>query len=104
MDDLSSFASRCPRYYSRVIKFAIADINSQFLLLRRGRLLRRGGSMAKTVSCRDVGADCDFVARGNSEDEIMQTLSEHARTDHQMSEIPTELAARARAAIHDEAA
>jgi predicted small metal-binding protein len=34
----------------------------------------------------------------------MQTLSEHARTDHHMSEIPTELAARARAAIHDEAA
>lgn len=60
--------------------------------------------MAKTVSCRDVGADCDFVARGNSEEEIMQTLSEHARTDHHMSEIPAELANRARAAIHDEAA
>jgi len=60
--------------------------------------------MAKTVSCRDVGADCDFVARGNNEDEIMQTLSEHARTDHQMSEITPELAQRARAAIHDEAA
>jgi predicted small metal-binding protein len=60
--------------------------------------------MAKTVSCRDVGADCDFVARGNNEEEIMQTLTEHARTDHHRSEIPTELAARARAAIHDEAA
>jgi predicted small metal-binding protein len=60
--------------------------------------------MAKTVSCRDVGADCDFVARGNSEEEIMQTLSEHTRTDHNMSEIPQELADRARAAIHDEAA
>lgn len=60
--------------------------------------------MTKTVSCRDVGADCDFVARGNSEEEIMQTLSEHARTDHNMNEIPQELAERARAAIHDEAA
>ena len=60
--------------------------------------------MAKTVSCRDVGADCDFVARGTNEEEIMQTLTEHARTYHHMSEITTELAARARAAIHDEAA
>jgi predicted small metal-binding protein len=60
--------------------------------------------MAKTVSCRDVGAECDFVARGDSEEEIMQTLSEHARTDHNMSEIPAELAERARAAIHEEAA
>lgn len=60
--------------------------------------------MAKTVSCRDVGADCDFVARGNNEEEIMQTLSDHARTDHNMSEIPQELADKARAAIHDEAA
>jgi predicted small metal-binding protein len=38
--------------------------------------------MAKTVSCRDVGADCDFVARGNSEEEIMSQVAEHARTEH----------------------
>ncbi|HTJ87357.1 MAG TPA: DUF1059 domain-containing protein [Terriglobales bacterium] len=60
--------------------------------------------MAKTVSCRDVGADCDFVARGNSEEEIMQKLSEHARTDHKMTSIPPELADKVRSAIHDEAA
>jgi predicted small metal-binding protein len=60
--------------------------------------------MAKTVSCRDVGADCDFVARGNSEDEIMQKVSEHARTAHKMSDIPPEVQDKVRAAIHDEAA
>jgi predicted small metal-binding protein len=60
--------------------------------------------MAKTVSCRDVGADCDFVARGNSEDEIMSQVEEHARTAHSMNPVPDEVRDRVRAAIHDEAA
>jgi len=60
--------------------------------------------MAKTVSCRDVGADCDFVARGNSEEEIMSQVAEHARTEHSMDEIPAEVREQVRAAIRDEAA
>jgi predicted small metal-binding protein len=60
--------------------------------------------MAKTVSCRDVGADCDFVARGNSEEEIMAQVSEHARTAHKMSDIPPEVVEKVRGAIRDEAA
>ncbi|PYK31709.1 MAG: hypothetical protein DME57_02695 [Verrucomicrobia bacterium] len=60
--------------------------------------------MAKTVSCRDVGSDCDFVARGNSEEEVMLQVADHARTDHHMSEVPAEMADKVRAAIHDEAA
>lgn len=60
--------------------------------------------MPKTVSCRDVGADCDFVARGDTEVEVLMIVAEHARTDHNMTEIPTELADKVRAAIHDEAA
>jgi predicted small metal-binding protein len=60
--------------------------------------------MPKTVGCRDVGADCDFVARGENEDEVMQKVAEHARTDHKMSEIPAEMVDKVRAAIHDEAA
>ena len=60
--------------------------------------------MPKTVSCRDVGADCDFVARGENEDEVMRKVAEHARTDHNMTEIPVELVDKVRLAIHDEAA
>jgi len=60
--------------------------------------------MAKSVSCRDVGADCDFVARGNSEEEIMSQVAEHARTEHNMDEIPAEIRDQVRAAIRDEAA
>jgi predicted small metal-binding protein len=60
--------------------------------------------MAMTVSCRDVGADCDFVARGNSEQEVMEKVSEHARTAHKMTDIPPEVQDKVRAAIHQEAA
>lgn len=60
--------------------------------------------MAKVVSCRDVGMDCDFVAKGDSEQEILQQCVEHARTDHGMDEIPAEVVDQVRAAIHDEAA
>jgi len=60
--------------------------------------------MAKTMSCRDVGVDCDFVARGETEQEILQKCSEHARTAHNMNELPPELAEKVRGSIRDEAA
>ena len=46
--------------------------------------------MAKTVSCRDVGMDCDFVAKGETDEDILQQCAEHARKDHNMIEIPPE--------------
>ena len=60
--------------------------------------------MAKTVSCRDVGSDCDFVALGNSEEEILSQVADHARIEHNMSEIPAEVKSKVLAAIHEEAA
>jgi predicted small metal-binding protein len=61
-------------------------------------------TMAKTVSCRDVGMDCDFVAKGETNEDIMQQAAEHARTAHNMTEIPPEVADKVRGAIRDEAA
>jgi predicted small metal-binding protein len=55
--------------------------------------------MAKELRCRDVGLDCDFQARGNSEEEVLQQASAHARSVHQISDMPPELAAKVRAAI-----
>lgn len=60
--------------------------------------------MAKTVNCRDVGVDCDFVAKGETEQEVLQQCAEHARTAHGMNELPAELSTKVRAAIRDEAA
>lgn len=60
--------------------------------------------MAKTLCCKDVGVDCDFQAHGETEDEIMAQVAEHARSAHGIEEVPAELAAKARAAIHDDGA
>ena len=35
-----------------------------------------------TVSCREVGMDCDYVCRGETEQEIMKNAEEHAMRDH----------------------
>jgi predicted small metal-binding protein len=65
---------------------------------------RRRPHMAKIVSCRDVGVDCDFVAKGETEQDILRQCTEHARTAHNMTEIPAELVDKVRGAIRDEAA
>jgi len=61
-------------------------------------------NMAKVVSCKDVGMDCDFVAHGETEQDILEQCADHARTAHNMTEITVELAEKVRAAIRDEAA
>ena len=60
--------------------------------------------MTKVLTCRDVGVDCDFVARGATVEEVMEKASRHAAKDHGFAEIPPELADKARAAIRDEEA
>ena len=57
--------------------------------------------MPKTLTCRDVGMDCDFVATGETESEVMAKAAEHARTDHGFEEIPPDVAQRAQASIRD---
>ncbi len=58
--------------------------------------------MAKTLRCRDVGMNCDFEARGATEDEVMKQAAAHVRRDHGIQEITPELATRVRAAIRTE--
>jgi predicted small metal-binding protein len=60
--------------------------------------------MAKVVTCRDVGVDCDFVARGQTEQEVLAKCTEHARSAHGMQELPAKLTAKVKAAIHEEKA
>ena len=56
----------------------------------------------KVLSCRELGMDCDFVARGETEEEILMQGAEHGRTAHGMSEMPPEMLPQVRAAIRDE--
>ena len=57
----------------------------------------------KELRCRDVGADCDYVIRGKTEEEIFSKAADHAKRVHNMKEIPKELMEKARAAIHSAA-
>jgi predicted small metal-binding protein len=57
--------------------------------------------MAKTISCRDVGVDCDFQATGETEDEVMAQCVEHAKSAHGMDQIPPELAMMVRGMIKE---
>ena len=57
--------------------------------------------MAKSIKCRDVGVDCDFEAKANTVEELMQKCAEHAKTEHGMKDIPPELAAKVQAAIRE---
>ena len=58
--------------------------------------------MAKVLRCRDVGVDCDFVARGATVDEVLEKANDHASSVHGFTGIPPELAEKVIAAIRDE--
>jgi predicted small metal-binding protein len=58
--------------------------------------------MAKVLRCKDVGMDCDFEARADTEEAILMQAAEHAAAEHDMQEIPAEVLAKVRAAIRDE--
>lgn len=58
--------------------------------------------MPKVLRCRDVGAGCDWETRGETEEAVLRQATEHARTVHNMAEIPKEMVQKVKAAIHDE--
>ena len=58
--------------------------------------------MAKIVRCRDVGVDCDFEARGATEQEVLDKAAQHGRTAHGIEVLPPELVEKVRAAIREE--
>ena len=55
--------------------------------------------MKKSLSCREMGSDCDFFICGKTEDEIFKRAKEHARKEHRMSEFSQEFKDKARSAI-----
>jgi predicted small metal-binding protein len=58
--------------------------------------------MPKTYTCRDVGVACDWRVRGETNDEVMKKIREHARATHKMKKIPADLEPKVWAAIRDE--
>ncbi len=58
--------------------------------------------MAKVIACKDMGADCDFVAPGETVDELFQNAAAHGAAVHGMTELPPEVIEKARTLIRDE--
>jgi predicted small metal-binding protein len=36
----------------------------------------------KTLACKDLGADCGFVAKGETADEVVKKMADHAAKAH----------------------
>jgi predicted small metal-binding protein len=55
----------------------------------------------KTLSCRDAGCDCDYVARGETEEEVMRDAAQHGMKEHgKTQEDMNQMQSNLRAAIH----
>lgn len=57
--------------------------------------------MTKVLKCADLVPGCDFEARGDTEDEILQAAAAHAKNDHAMAVTPA-LVEQVKAKIRDE--
>ena len=58
--------------------------------------------MAKAIYCSDMGADCTFVARGETLDEVLAAGAEHGKEVHGITEITPEMVEKVKAVIRDE--
>lgn len=50
----------------------------------------------KELRCRDVGVDCDFTARAETIEGVIEACAEHAVQMHGMKSFPPELWAKMR--------
>jgi predicted small metal-binding protein len=57
--------------------------------------------MAKVLNCGDLMPGCKAVIEGTDEAEVMAKGAEHAKTAHKMTAIPSDVAAKVKAAIKD---
>ncbi len=42
----------------------------------------------KQIACREIGADCDFVAQGKTDQEVVDKCAEHAKSQHGVMGFP----------------
>ncbi len=58
--------------------------------------------MGKTLACKDVGVNCDFVIKGTDEADVLRQATEHAKGCHNNVQMTPEVQAKIRSAIKDE--
>jgi len=60
--------------------------------------------MTKAVNCRDVGFDCDGVVRGDTEEETLTKVAEHAQSVHGLDEVTPDVVAKVKSVMREEPA
>ncbi len=55
----------------------------------------------KTLSCKDVGVDCDYQARGRTVNEVLKKAAAHAKKDHNIKKVGKDYLDSWRTKIHD---
>jgi len=58
--------------------------------------------MSKVVHCRDLGFDCDGVARAETDEAVMDAVAAHARTAHGIDQVTAAMAGNVQRAIRTE--
>jgi len=58
--------------------------------------------MGKTLACKDVGEECDFLITGADEADVLRQAAEHAKGCHRDVQLTPALQMKIRAAIKDE--
>jgi len=57
--------------------------------------------MTKSISCADAGANCTWSTTAETEEELMQKVTEHAKEEHKDLEITPELVAKIKSIIKE---
>ena len=55
--------------------------------------------MTLSIACKDVGSNCSFVAKAESEEELLKKVAQHAKEAHGMSNIDAATLAKVKSAI-----
>jgi predicted small metal-binding protein len=52
--------------------------------------------------CSDLNPDCSFEARGNTDEDVLKKVAEHAKTIHKTNKILPDVPVKPRSAIRNE--
>ena len=58
--------------------------------------------MTKVLHCNDLMHGCDYVAKADTEEELMQKAAQHARDKHGLQTVSPEIAQKIKSKIRDE--
>jgi len=57
--------------------------------------------MAKSITCADVGADCNWSTTAETEEELMKKVAQHAKEKHEGMEVTPELVEKIKSKIKE---